>query len=334
MKVAIIGCGGMGNVHAAAYAKIPGVDIVGVCDIVPELAEALAGKTGATVYASFEDMLAQSECEAVSITLPSHLHKDYSIQAAKAGKHVICEKPIALQLEDAAEMIRVCEANNVRLFVGHVVRFFPEYARIRKAVTENKLGRLGVVHTKRIGSHPGDVRPWFKEMDKSGGVVIDLMIHDLDYLSWTLGEVRSVYGLLKADHSQEYALATLVFASGAVANVEAHWGFPGPFTTSIELAGSNGVIRTDNQRTVSNRLFKSASSSEGRSFVEVPQSSSYRSPYQIQLQHFIDCIRENRQSLVTPQDACRALEIALAVLESVRTGEVVLLNSGAEEGLQ
>lgn len=332
MKVAIVGCGGLGNVHASSYAKIPGVTVVGVCDIDPAHLQRLAERTGAKAYTSFDEMLEQSGCEVVSVTLPSYLHKPFSIKAAQAGKHVICEKPIALNLEDAAEMIRVCEENGVRLFVGHVVRFFPEYVQMKNKIAQGAIGRVGVAHAKRIGGHPGDRRPWFKDDDKSGGVVPDLMVHDLDFLRWSLGEVRSVYGMRKCEGNVDYASATLVFESGAVANVEAYWGYPGPFTTAAEIAGSGGIIRSDSSKSVSLQVRKAASGDSGGPFVEVPQSPGFRSPFELEIHHFIDCIRENRQSIVTAQDAYKALELGLAVMESSRTGQTVYLDNSVREG--
>lgn len=332
MKVAIVGCGGLGNVHANCYAKIPGVTVVGVCDLDEALVQKLADRTGAKAYTSFDEMLEQSDCEVVSVTLPSFLHKPFAIKAAQAGKHVISEKPIALSLEDAAEVIRVCEENGVRLFVGHVVRFFPEYAQMRNRVAQGAIGRAGVAHAKRIGGHPGIRRPWFKDDAKSGGVVIDLMVHDLDFLRWTLGEVRSVYGLRKLTDDVDYALATLVFESGAVANVEAYWGYSGPFTTAAEIAGSSGIIRGDSSKSVSLQVRKRASGDTGGPFVEVPQSPGFRSPFELEIAHFIDCIRESREPIVTARDAYKALELGLAVMESVRTGQVVYLNNSVGEG--
>lgn len=325
MKVAVIGSGGMGRVHATAYAQMPDVELVGVCDIDFGLAEELAKKTNTRAFASFEALMEAVNPDAVSLTLPSHLHKEYAIKSAELGKHVISEKPISLSLEDAQAVMDSCEKNGVRLFVGHVVRFFPEYVQMKKAVESGKLGRIGVAHFKRIGSHPGDVRPWFKDEDKSGGVIVDLMIHDIDYALWAFGEVKSVYCMKHTDGNLDYALTTLLFKSGAVANLEAYWGYPGPFRTAAEIAGTNGVVRSDSANSKSLQIRKSSAASEGGRFVEIPQSPSYQDPYSIELSHFIACIRDNVESIVTARDAFRALEIANAARESARTGRAVLI---------
>ncbi len=332
MKVAIVGCGGMGSIHASCYMSIPDVTVVGVHDIDPDAMRALSERTGATAYETFAELLEHSGCEAVSVATPSHLHKTFAVQAAEAGKHVISEKPIALALEDAEEMILSCERNGVRLFVGHVVRYFPEYAQAKSKVESGELGRIGVVHAKRAGAHPGDRRPWFKDAAQSGGVALDLMIHDLDYLRWTLGEVRSVYGLHRVEDALEYASATLVFESGAVANAEAYWGYPGPFHTAFEIAGSRGVVRNDSLKSASLHVRKAAVKAEKATFVEVPQSPGYHSPYELELRDFVDCIRTGRQPEVTARDAVKALELALAVMESANTGRAIAFDRNEKEG--
>ncbi|WP_168122863.1 Gfo/Idh/MocA family oxidoreductase [Paenibacillus sp. HB172176] len=320
MKVAVLGCGGLGGVHAAAYAAMDEVELTGLCDSNRETAEALSRKTGAPAFESFEQMLEEIECEAVSIALPSFLHKEFTLLAAKARKHIICEKPIALTLEDASEMIACCEEHGVKLFIGHVVRFFPDYVDLKQAIDNGAIGNPAVAHASRIGGHPGR---WYTDASRSGGIIVDLMIHDLDFLRWSLGKVSSVYALHSANAEQEYSLVTLRFASGAVANVEGHWGYPGPFQTKAEIAGDGGVIRADSMKSSSIVIHKKDSDT-GKT-AAVLGSPAYRNPYELQLKHFLDCIRDGSEPIVSAIDARKALELALAADESARTGKVVYL---------
>lgn len=323
MRIAIAGCGGMGRVHAGEFAQMPGVELVGVCDIEYHLAEELAAKTGASAFASYEEMMSTVKPDVVSLALPSYLHKEYACRSARLGVHVICEKPIALTAEDAREVMTVCKEQGIKLFLGHVVRFFPEYVQIKEAVDAGTLGQMGVVHLKRVGSHPGSVREWYNDEAKSGGVIVDLMIHDIDFALWTLGEPKSVYTLRRTWAGSDYALITLVFHNGAVANLEGYWGDPGSFRTSAEFAGSGGIIRTDSEKSRSVIIRKSAQNAEGQRFAEIPESPSLHSPYYLELEHFITCLRENREPAVTPEDACRALVVANAARESAVTGQAV-----------
>src|SRR5690606_31749964 len=142
------------------------------------------------------------------------------------------------------------------------------------------IGRVGVAHAKRAGGHPGKAKSWYKDAALSGGVILDLMIHDIDFMRGVLGEVDTVYAMNRTTDEIDYALVTLRFRSGAIANLEGHWGYPGPFTTAAEFAGTKGIIRFDSRDAVSVRVRKRASAGgadQGR--VAVPASPAWRDPY-------------------------------------------------------
>ncbi|MBD2847868.1 Gfo/Idh/MocA family oxidoreductase [Paenibacillus sp. IB182496] len=347
MKIAIVGCGGMGHIHAAAYARMTHVRIVGVCDVDPIRAAELGERIGAPSYTDYGQLLAAEAPELVSLTVPSHLHLAYIEQTAAHGAHIVCEKPLALTVADAEAALAVCAKHGVRLFVGHVVRFFPDYAGLKHAVDGGRIGTPGVAHLRRVGGYPE--RQWFAEEAKSGGVITDLMIHDIDYARWTLGPVRSVYCLRRTAAGLDYALATLVFASGAVANLESHWGYPGSFRTAAEFAGDGGVVRLDSaasaalhmRKTPPKRTDACARTGEGPApaaadaapapaAAEIPRSPLRKSPYARELEHFVDCLRLGGAPLVTATDALQALRVAEAAHQSARTGRAVYLSS--EEG--
>ena len=134
--------------------------------------------------------------------------------------------------------------------------------------------------------------------------------------------MKSVYGLNQRVNDLDYALVTLLFDNGAVANVEAFWGYQGPFQTAVEIAGSKGIIRSDSQKSSSLHICKAPSDSEGRRFAEVPQSPGYTSPYEREIAHFIQCIREGSEPIVTAQDAYKALEITMAASRIRSHGEI------------
>src|SRR5215208_5255200 len=151
--------------------------------------------------------------------------------------------------------------------------------------------------------------------------LLDLVIHDFDYLRWTLGEVERVYarGMLGREYNRlDYVLATLRFESGTIAHVEGHWGFPGPFNYSIEVAGSRALLKADSTEPASLELIGGTSG-------EVLDLATGKSPYEAELEHFVRCIATGEESIVEARDAYEALRISLAATESVLTGEPVTL---------
>ncbi|WP_409346974.1 Gfo/Idh/MocA family protein [Paenibacillus sp. MBLB4367] len=331
MKVAIVGGGGMGQAYAADLAKMNDIEVVGVCDINSASAERTAAICGSAAFSDFDAMLSQVEVDVVCVTLPTFLHKEYVIKAAEKGKHVICEKPIALDLADAREMIEACSRNHVKLFIGHVVRFFPSYSNLADAVKDGHIGSPGVAHLKRVGAFPQAAgRSWFADRKLSGGVILDLMIHDIDYICGLWGDVKSVYamGRFSEEPKMEYALATLRFANGAIANLESYWGYPGPFSTAVELAGNGGILRYDSQQASSMTITKA--SEDGSPSMPVPHSPSKHDPYYEELRHFFSCIRDNKEPIVSAEDAYRAVEIALAAMQSIETGQPVRIGGNAD----
>jgi UDP-N-acetylglucosamine 3-dehydrogenase len=325
MRVGLVGAGFMGGVHLNAYAGIPDIEVVGVADARVEAAVAGAEVVGARPYASYEELVAAEDVEVVDVCLPTAFHKDLALRAAGEGRNVILEKPIARTMEDAQQILGAFSEDGPRLFVGHVVRFFPEYVGVKKKIDAGDLGTVGVVRTSRRSPFLLGWNDWYADWRVSGGVLLDLVIHDFDFLRWTLGEVERVYarGLLGREYNRlDYVLATLRFASGAIAHVEGHWGYPGPFNYSIEVAGSDALLTVDSTEPASLQLISGAPE-------EIPDLASGGSPYAKELEHFIHCIATGEEPIVRAHDACEALRIGLAATESVLTGEPVTLGGRA-----
>lgn len=321
MRVGLVGAGFMGGVHLNAYAGIPEVEVVGVADARIESAAAGAAIVGARPYASYDELVAAEDVEVVDVCLPTAFHRELAVRAAAEGRHVILEKPISRTIEDAREILDAFTDDGPRLFVGHVVRFFPEYVGIKEKIAAGDLGTVGVVRTSRRSPFLLGWNDWYADWRVSGGVLLDLVIHDFDFLRWALGEVDRVYarGLLGHEYNRlDYALVTLRFASGAIAHVEGHWGFPGPFNYSIEVAGSRGLLTIDSTEPDSLELI--GGTAEGD--LDLAAGTS---PYTTELEHFIHCIATGEDSIVEGRDAYEALRIGLAATESVLTGEPVTL---------
>jgi predicted dehydrogenase len=323
MRVGLVGAGFMGGVHLNAYAGIPEVEVVGVADARVESAVAGAKIVGARPYASYEELVAAEDVEVVDICLPTAFHRDLALRAAGEGRHVILEKPIARTMEDAQKILEAFSGDGPRLFVGHVVRFFPEYVGIKEKIETGDLGTVGVVRTSRRSPFLLGWNDWYADWRVSGGVLLDLVIHDFDFLRWALGEVERVYarGMLGREYNRlDYVLVTLRFENGAIAHVEGHWGYPGPFNYSIEVAGTSALVTVDSREPAPLKLADDTATPG-----EVPDLASGKSPYAKELEHFIHCIATGEEPIVQSQDACEALRIGLAATESVLTGEPVTL---------
>jgi len=324
LKVSIIGCGTMGITYAKNLASMEEADLAGVCDVDAARAEEAAKAGGTRAYSDYRTMLEKENPDVVCVCLPTYLHKRTVIELARLGKHVICEKPIGLTLEEADAMIEACRENGVRLFVGHVVRFFPNYADAAGQIARGETGGPGVAHLKRYGSYPQGNGQWYHDRSKSGGVIMDLMIHDIDFVRSVYGEADAVYAAKAqagGDDPFEYAMVTIRFRNGAIANLTAYWGYPGPFTTEAEFAGSQGVLRLGSESSRSLIVTSKEKEREGKAAVQVPQSPMRHDPYYRELKHFLACIRDGSEPLVTAEDARAALEIALAAERSCRTGQ-------------
>lgn len=325
MKIAVIGCGTMGRTHGAEWISMPGIELVGVCDLQEEAAHALAEKLETKAYFDFDQMVSEAGPEVVDVCLPTHMHKEFVLRAASHGKHIICEKPIALSPEEADEMAAVSELHGVRLFIGHVVRFFPSYTDIRRKAAEGVVGKPGVLHTRRMGGNPGIAKTWYANSDISGGVILDLMIHDIDFAQSIFGKAVSVYAMNRRHEGLDYALATLRFENGGIAHLEGYWGFPGPFTTSVDLAGSGGVIRFNSEDAVSLKMYKANNDLPETPAIRLPKSPSMHNPYYLELAHFVECLRTGAEPDITIADARSALQTGLAAIESAASGRPVLI---------
>ncbi|MFD1675543.1 Gfo/Idh/MocA family protein [Alicyclobacillus fodiniaquatilis] len=328
LKVAVIGAGTMGSTHAHSYVKMTNAKLVGIVDIRGEKAEALAQKCSTSAFSTFDELLTTEDPDIIDICVPTYLHKSFVYQASAAKKHVICEKPITRTLQEAAEMIQICKEAGVRLFIGQVVRFFPEYKQIYDTLKAGEIGEIGTVHAFRGGGFPGGSwGDWYANVAKSGSLIVDLMIHDIDYLRWCFGEVERVYAksLLGRELNRfDHAFVSLRFKNGVIAHVEGSWAYPGGFRTELEVCGREGIVHYDSAQAapIHTSLRTTAAGGSG---VAVPESPLQKSPYQLELEHFVDCIAQNKEPIVRAEDAYKALEISLAALESAQTGSVVKL---------
>ncbi len=316
--VGVLGVGGMGNVHARQYRKMPDVDII-FYDPDAERSKTYVERWDAKPVSSAEELITHSDV--VDVCLPSDLHVEFGLKAIAAGRPIIVEKPITRSFEEGLQLVTAADKAGVPLMPAQVVRFFPEFANGNRLVREGKVGKPAAARTRRGGLAPKGADSWFMDHSRSGGVLLDLAIHDFDWLRWTLGEVKFLYSRshgAKSMTGPDYALTTLTFESGAVAHCESTWMDPAGFRTAFEVCGSEGMIQYDSRDTASLRT-----TVEGSKTVNEGPLFATDDPYYKQLRGFVDAIQKGTQPSVTGLDGLMAVSIAQAAIESAKTGKVV-----------
>lgn len=319
MRVGIAGAGFMAEAHAIEYNQMD-VDVVGVAS--PSGPEEFIAEhgLGATAYRDVERLCADAAIDYLDVCTPTHTHLELVRTAAEAGTDVFLEKPIAGSLEEANEIAAVAAEADLTLMVGHVVRFLPDYAR----AADLDIGEPGVARARRLSPFPDwGSNDWFADREKSGGIFVDLAIHDLDYLRWCWGEVERVFARRYRDTHAEHGFTTIRFENGAVGYVEASWAQPSsrPFTKELELAGDDGLVELSSEDETPYRKW-----TEDETVVESPHA---KSGYRRQLEHFVDCLRTGSEPDVTATDAIESLRLALAAEQSADRNEPVAIEEVA-----
>ncbi len=322
MRVGIVGAGAMGMTHAAAWLNTPAT-VAGAVAKTPDLARPVADCTQCRVYPSLEALL--PDVDVVDICTPTYLHHEMVLRAAGAGKHLICEKPLARTLVQGQEMIAACQQAGVKLLVGHVVRFFPEYALAKQTVASGSIGKPAVIRLKRLVFQPRKADDnWFVDFGKSGGMMMDLMIHDFDYARWVAGDVTTVYAKnilsRSPDVGIDHGLAILTHKSGAISHVEGSWAYPPPtFRTAFEIACERGLLVHDSAAAAPITIYAHKQGEEAGD-VPLPASPLAESPYTTEIKAFYHAIAHDAPVPVSATDGLAAVQTALAAIESARRG--------------
>jgi predicted dehydrogenase len=336
----IIGCGVIAPIHARCITDLADARLAAVCDVIPEKARALAAEYPAAVEPDADSLLARDDVDVAVVLTPSGLHADLGIAAARAGKHVIVEKPMDVTLDKADALIRACQDAGVKLCVISQHRFDPAVMALKSAIADGKLGQLnfGGSHTKWYRAQgyydSGDWRgTWALD---GGGALINQSIHYVDLLQYVMGPVEEIHAYCATRahvriEVEDIAVASIRFRSGAVGLLEGSTAaYPG-FCARLDIYGSDGSIIIENDQISEWRLrcddpcpvppeeigFIGGSSSKDIWF------HSHRR----QIADMLQAVREDREPLVTGEEGRKPLEIVLAVYESARTGRPVRLNA-------
>ena len=335
VRVGLIGTGFIGDIHAAALKMVPDAEVVAVASPTPGKAAAFARARGiAKAFEDYRDLLALGEVDLVTVGVPNHLHAQVAIDAAAAGKHVACEKPLCRTLEEADRMIAACRRAGVLLMYAEELCFAPKYVRARQLAAEGALGDVFLV--KQSEEHFGPHMPWFWDVEKSGGgVLLDMGCHSIEYARWVLGKprVRSVMAHLGTyvhgdkTRGEDHSFCVVEYEGGKAALAENSWAKQGGVDDRCEIYGSGGFTRADLLRGSSLLTYsepgygyavEKAGTTRGYSFTMFEELWNYGFPQE--MAHFVRCVQGQETPVETGEDGREVLKIICAAYESAGTG--------------
>lgn len=336
IRVGVVGLGFMGNMHSKYYQATDNVKLAVICDTdesklkgggtagnIPGAEEPL-DLTGVELYTDFDKMLAEAKLDAISITLPTYMHGDFTVKALEAGLNVLCEKPIALNIPQCEEIIAAAEKSGKILQVGHCVRFWPEYAKTKEIIDSGKYGKVKAATFQRLSQTPTwSWENWILDGAKSGGALMDLHIHDSDFVQYVFGMPRAVYTRCTKGPSGEYdhIVTQYLYDDNCVITAEGGWimapsfGFEMSFNIVLEKA----TIVFDCTREPAFKVCPA----EGDAFTpEVEPGDGWS----LEIAHFVRAVNGQKvPEIITPAQSLNSVKLVLAEKQSAQTGKEVAI---------
>ena len=348
IRFALVGTGMISKIHSQELLNIENAKITAVFSPVEKDAKSFAEKLGAAWYTDFHEMLKSPDIDVVNILTPSGLHGEMTIDAARAGKHVIVEKPMDISLEKAREMIQVCRENQVKLCVISQHRFDPSSIRLKSDIKSGQFGKTVLGQVSINWYRPQRYfteSPWRGTWKMNGGgVLINQGIHTIDLLQFFMGEVESVYAhtdILAHQNIEveDVAVATVKFKNGAFGTIVGTTAaYPG-LSARLEIIGTNGTaviendtltkyyLRPDDDDEPGNavNLAESINDSTNLNYASAADQLNGTS-HRLQFIDMIDAIKNDREPLVNGVEGYKALEVIKAIYRSSESGKPVLLS--------
>jgi UDP-N-acetyl-2-amino-2-deoxyglucuronate dehydrogenase len=326
LNFGIIGCGRIAYKHAEAIKKNEKANLLYVCDIIEERAVDYKNKYGAERYfTDYHEMLRRPDLDVVNICTPSGMHAEMGIAAAKAGKHVIVEKPMALSSIDADALINACDENRVKLAVCFQNRFNPPVQKLRRALEEGRFGKLthasAVVRWFRPQDYY-DQAPWRGTWAMDGGCLMNQSIHNIDLLQWMMGPVESVFGYtannFRKIEAEDVGVAVLKFKNGALGVIEASTTiYPENLEETLAIFGEKGTVELGGIAVNKIETWKFADSQDENLEMEQQDVPNvYGFGHDALIEDFIRAVIEDRRPYIDGREGIKALRIVLGIYNS------------------
>ncbi|MGD1001374.1 MAG: Gfo/Idh/MocA family oxidoreductase [Candidatus Brocadiia bacterium] len=326
IKVGLCGVGFMGRMHAACYAAIPDVRIVAIADDQAENAQPLAAKHGAAVFSTARELITRAPVDLVDICLPTYLHCEAALLAAKRGLDCLCEKPIARDPAQANRMVKAIRDAKIKFMVGHVLRFWPEYQLLKQYTEQKTLGPLVSLEMRRFGEMPVGWKGWFRKPALSGGAALDLHIHDVDYALYLLGKPKGLDSVGVCQGGAWNQIATHYHYPAVAVTAQGGWcDAPEPFEMAFRAVFAKGVLSYSSKSQPLARYEKG----KPPALVSVPQvkagevqaggNISSLGGYFNEVKYFVDCLKAGRApETATAEDARDAVALVFREMASAQ----------------
>lgn len=335
IKVGIVGAGFMGAMHAECYKNLSNAKLEAIADTDLTKAENLAKKYEAKAYQRTEDLFKEKDIGIVDICLPTFLHKECAVKAAGAGKNILCEKPIALTVEDADEMIEVAGKAGVKFMIAQVLRFWPEYIKLKDIFDKRELGDLLSITCTRLSMTPNWAWDnWLTDSKRSGGALVDLHIHDTDFLLCLIGKPLGIFSRMpKSSLEYGHIFTTYTFPKEIAAFAEGGWDMPDnfPLTMSFTANFEKGTVEFNSRWEKSLAVYKPGEEVEYpevkvelQASAETGGNISDLGGYFSEIRYFVDCVENDKMpTLATGESARDSLKVVLAEKRSIETGNLI-----------
>jgi len=326
INVAVIGVGNMGKYHVRTYSIFKKVNLVAVSDIDEKIGKKIAKEFNSKYYKDYNEMLNKENIDAVSIAVPTKLHKKVVLDVIKFKKHLLIEKPIASTIKEARTIIESAKKAKVKLTVGHVERFNPAVQELKKIIKNGKLGKVISVIARRVGIFPPQI--------KDTNVIIDLATHDIDILSYLLNrQPTEVFtrGRKILTNQREDSAEIFLSYNGVSGFIQVNWITPVKIRI-LSVTGSKGYAEL-NYVTQKLELYQSRYKKKVDNFgefiirfgepIKKEIKINRKEPLLCELESFMKCIKENTQPQVTGEDGLKALIVAEKAFKSLRDNKVI-----------
>jgi len=322
LRIGILGYGFMGKTHANNLLKIPNVQVSAIYSAIdePNL------PPNVTFHKDWKPLLDDANIDAVIIATPTFLHTEQAIYAVNKHKHIFIEKPMALNVEECDAILKAAKQNNIKVAVGHVLRFWPSYQAAKEAVQsrDTHIGDLKMIRARRYSGAPNWAK-WFADEKLSGGCILDLSIHDIDFATWCFS-AKAIEVYCEARRLTEIgfdnwgiSFTTIKYEENKIAHCEASWAGTKnfPFSTDCEIMGTNGIIRFDSAHPIPIKMY-----GEVAPEIQDPYDSD---GYMKEMIDFITALQNNTSPSVSGEDGRYAVAICCAAIKSAHEKRPILM---------